>query len=445
MRARRAVFALVSTVLLIVGGCSPKGGNPADTTAFSGGVRLYGEDSNTDNSLGEAIKPPTTINGMVGTTPLTPLSADFRQRLKAVDPSLSSYAYAGEAYDATVISALAVQVARTTDPVTVAKYINGVTILDPGGVECMTIKDCLDGIASGRDIAYRGVTVHSGFTDAGEPSTTSYGTLHFGRDNRIDDGKTEFVSAGSSADATKLPSPAPGTASSKYKGEPLKFGILLPKTGGLAWSGPAMFAGAHLAINEINAAGGVLGKPVGYEDADDGTDPVKSGQSFDKLVQGGVGIFIGPSSSRASLALIPKAVAANRIVFATSATSAALTKADDHGLFFRTAPSDLYQSQALADVIMRGGARRVFIVARDDSYGTGLRDGVTADLVRAGIKQADIESKTYSPDLNKPDPKFDEIAQAAVGFHPDAVLVAGFAESALVIEAMEKAGLTVAQ
>jgi ABC-type branched-subunit amino acid transport system substrate-binding protein len=444
MRLRRAAFALVSTVLLIVGGCSSKS-DVSTNTPGSDGVRLYGEDSNTDNSLGEAIKPPTTINGMVGTTPLTPLSADFRQRLKATDPTLSSYTYAGEAYDAAMISALAVQLARTTDPVTVAKYVNGVTVLAPGGVECMTIKDCLDGIASGRDIAYRGVTVHSGFTDAGEPSTTSYGTLHFGRDNRIDDGKTEFVSAGNSADASKLPSPPPGTASTKYKGDPLKFGILLPKTGGLAWSGPAMFAGAHLAISEINGLGGILGKPVGYVDADDGTDPVKSGQAFDKLVQDGVGIFIGPSSSRASLALIPKAVAANRILFATSATSAALTKADDHGLFFRTAPSDLYQSQALADVIMRGGARKVFIIARDDSYGTGLRDGVTADLVMAGIKKADVESRTYPPDLNSPDPKFDEIAQAVTGFHPDAVLVAGFAESAHVIEAMEKAGLTLAQ
>jgi ABC-type branched-subunit amino acid transport system substrate-binding protein len=439
MHSRRAAVALVSTVLLVVGGCSSKGDSSTNTPA-SGGVRLYGADGNTDNSLGAKMKSPITINGMMGTTPLTPISDDFRQRLLAVDPSLTTFSYGGEAYDATVISALAVQLAHTTDPATVAKYINGVTILSPGGVECTTIKDCLDGIAAGRDIAYRGVTVHSGFTDAGEPSTTSYGTLHFGRDNKIDDGKTEFVSAGNNDNASKQPSPAPGAAGTKYKGDPLKFGILLPKSGALAQLGPPIFAGAHLAIKEINDLGGILGKPVEYEDADDGTDPGKAGAALDKLFQDGVGIVIGPSTSGESMALIPKAVAAGRILFSPSATSAALTKADDHGLFFRTAPSDSYQSQALADVIMRGGARKVYIVARNDSYGTGLRDGVTADLVTAGIKRPDIESKTYEPDQKN----FTEIAQAVTTFHPDAVLVAGFEESAQVIEAMEKAGLTLA-
>jgi ABC-type branched-subunit amino acid transport system substrate-binding protein len=441
MRTRRAAFALVSTVLLVVGGCTSKGDHSADP-ASPGGVRLYGADGNTANSLGTAIKAPTTINGMVGTTPLTPLSDDFRQRLLAIDPSLTTFTYAGEAYDAAVISALAVQLARTTDPATVAKYINGVTILAPGGMECTTIKDCFDGIAAGRDIAYRGVTVHSGFTDAGEPSTTSYGTLHFGRDNKIDNGKTEFVSAGNNENATKLPSPAPGQPSAKYKGDPLKFGLLLPKTGQLAALGPPIFAGGHLAIKEMNDLGGVLGKPIEYEDADDGTDPVKAGAALDKLFLDGVGIVIGPSTSGESVALIPKAVLANRILFSPSATSAALTKADDHGLFFRTAPSDSYQSQALADVIMRGGARKVFIVARADSYGSGLLDGVTADLVTAGVKRADIGSRTYPADQKGYN--YAEIAQAVMAFHPDAILVAGFEESAQVIEAMEKEGLTLA-
>jgi ABC-type branched-subunit amino acid transport system substrate-binding protein len=439
MRTRRAAFALVSTVLLVVGGCTAKGDHSTDPGS-PGGVRLYGADGNTADSLGAAIKAPATINGMVGTTPLTPISDDFRQRLMATDPSLTGFSYAGEAYDAAVISALAVQLARTTDPATVAKYINGVTILAPGGVECTTVKDCLDGIAAGRDIAYRGVTVHSGFTDAGEPSTTSYGTLHFGRDNKIDTGKTEFVSAGNNENASKLPSPAPGQPNSKAKTDALKFGILLPRTGALAALGPPIFAGAHLAIKEINELGGILGKPIDFEDADDGTDPVKAGAALDKLFQEGIGIVIGPSTSGESVALIPKAVAANRILFSPSATSAALTKADDHGLFFRTAPSDSYQSQALADVIMRGGARKVFIVARADSYGNGLLDGVTADLVTAGVKRADIESKTYPADQKTYD--YTAIAKAVLAFHPDAVLVAGFEESAQVIQAMEKEGLT---
>ena len=315
-----------------------------------------------------------------------------------------------------------------------ARYINGVTELVPGGVECDTVKDCLDAMAAGKPVAYRGVTVRSGFTDAGEPSTTSYGTLHFGSNDKIDDGKTEFVSAGdNSAASTAPPPPAAGTKSH----EALKLGILLSKTGDLASFCPPIFAGAHLAIKELNELGGVLGHPVTSEDADDGTDPAKASLAMDKLVAGGASIIIGPATSGESAALIPKAVAGGRLLFSPSATSAALTKADDHGLFFRTAPSDSYQSQALADVVMRGGARRVYIIARADSYGTGLRDGFTDDLVKAGIRKQDIGNLTYKDGQKD----FSEIVRSAKSFGPDSIVIIGYEESSKVIQALMDGGV----
>ena len=53
----------------------------------------------------------------------------------------------------------------------------------------------------------------------------------------------------------------------------------------------------------------------------------------------------------------------------SSCASSALSAVPDQGLFFRTSPSDSLQAQAIADVIMRGGAQKVFLVARDDTYG----------------------------------------------------------------------------
>jgi ABC-type branched-subunit amino acid transport system substrate-binding protein len=428
MRARRAAIAVVSAALLLAGGCATKGTSPAD--AAPGGIRLYGTDGNMFDTLGAAFKTPDAISGMVGTAPLTPLSDDFKQRIRAVDPSVTEYTYAAEAYDAVVITGLAVQLAHTTDPLTVAKYINGVTILQPGGVECGTIKECLDAITAGRDIAYRGVAVHGGFTDVGEPSVASYATLHFGRDDKIDTGKTEFVSAGRDTDASTQPSPAPGT--DRVRGEALRLGILLSKTGSLASTSAPIWAGAHLGVKEFNQFGGVLGKQIEYEDADDYTDPAKAGTSFDKLVKDGIGIIIGPNFSGGSVALIPKAIATGRILFSPSATSARLTAFDDHGQFFRSAPSDAFQAQALADVIMRGGGRRIMIVARNDAYGGGLRDGVTEDLIKAGVKKLDIGSYAYKDEQKD----FSELVQMVQTFHPDSVLVAGFQESARVIQAM---------
>jgi ABC-type branched-subunit amino acid transport system substrate-binding protein len=438
MRARRATFAVVSAALLLVSGCSSTGADPA--AAAPGGVRLYGVDGNMSNSMSAAFKTPGAINGMMGTAPLTPLSDDFKARLRSVDSSIGgrSLTYAAESYDAVVIAALAVQLAKTTDPLVVAKYINGVTALQPGGVECNTIKECLNAITAGKDIAYRGVAVHGPFTDAGEPSVTSYGTLHFGMDNKIDEGKTEFVSAGNSATAAKQPAPAPATT--RPAGGALRLGILIGKTGSLGEYNVPLFAAAHLAVRELNDAGGILGRPVTNEDADDGTDPAKASSELDRLIQLGIGIIIGPSTSGQSKVLIPKIVASGRILISPSATNAALSTADDHGLFFRTCPSDAFQADALADVVMRGGARRVYVIAHNDAYGTGLRDGLTDSLVKSGIKKADIGSMTWRDGQKD----FTEIVQSVKAFKPDSVVIIGYEDSAQVIMALTSGGVSLA-
>src|SRR5439155_27244450 len=108
---------------------------------------------------------------------------------------------------------------------------------------------------------------------AGGPSPAGYGARDFGRGSRIDAGKTEYVGAGDESAQTKQPSPIPPPVTTKLPRNvpPLKVGGLLPHTGGLAISGPPMFAAAKLAVKELNAAGGILGQPVEWVDGDDGT------------------------------------------------------------------------------------------------------------------------------------------------------------------------------
>ena len=68
----------------------------------------------------------------------------------------------------------------------------------------------------------------------------------------------------------------------------LKVGTLLPQTGSLAFLGPPEFAGVDLAVKEINAAGGVLGKDVVVSDTDSGDTSTDIGRALvDALVGGG--------------------------------------------------------------------------------------------------------------------------------------------------------------
>lgn len=437
MRARGYAVAVASALLFAVGGC---GDGAAKDPAGAGGVRLYGTDGNMDNSLGEKLANPGVLSGMTGTEPLTQLPDDFRHRLLTQDPKLSGFLYAGEVYDAVVITSLATQIARTTDPLTIAKYINGVTQLAPGGVECESVAACFEAINQGKDIAYRGITVRSGFTDRGEPSTTSYGTLHFGRDGHIDDGKTEYVPAGSADGAGKATAQTAPDGRSAHGG-PLRLGALLPHTGGLAFLSAPMVAALKLALQDVDAAGGVLGKPVEVVDADDGTNKDKAVAATDQLISDGVQVIIGPSTSGASVAVIPKAAAAGVITFSPSATSDELSKIDDKGLFFRTAPPDLYQAQALSDIIMRGGSRKVYIVARHDAYGSGMQDNVVRDLVAAGVPKSSVKTQVYEDDQ----PNFTFIGREVKDFQPDAVLIIGYDESAKVIQAIVDAGVKLRQ
>src|SRR5262249_35041373 len=145
----------------------------------------------------------------------------------------------------------------------------------------------------------------SGFTQTGEPSTAMYAVETFGRDNRLEDAKTEFVSAGDDKNENKTAPPPPTSTKAKTTTVPLKIGILLPKTGGLAFQAPPMFAGVHLAAKEINEAGGVLGEPIIMEDGDDGTSPDVAGTTVDRFIGLGVQVIVGAASSGVSKAVLP--------------------------------------------------------------------------------------------------------------------------------------------
>jgi branched-chain amino acid transport system substrate-binding protein len=438
MHVRRLVLTASVAALALIAGCSAKSDKPADN--LDSQIALYGTDGVMATSFGDQIKSPGAISGMAGTAALTPLPSSFKSRIKKEDPSVEEYNYAGEAYDAVMITALATDLAGTTDGRTIATYINGVTVRQSGGVECRTYISCTTAINQGVDIAYRGYSVHSGFTKAGEPSTAEFGTQHFDDSNQIDDQKTEFVNTGDPATASKTPSPTPDAAHS-YTGPALKLGILLAKTGVLAPNNKPIFAAVHLAIKDINDAGGVLGKSIQPIPGDDGTDPAKAVASANDLISQGATAIIGPSFSGASLKVIPVAAKAGVVLFSPSATSAAITAAPDEGLFFRTSPSDSLQAQALADVILRGGAERVFIVARDDSYGTGLEHDVAAALAADGIPKGNIQSAEYSSaDGANNTARYAAIAASIIGFNADSVVLLGYDETAGEVSALLQHG-----
>jgi ABC-type branched-subunit amino acid transport system substrate-binding protein len=439
--ARNMAIAVCAALVLASAACG-KDAPPPDTADPAGTpARLYGTDGNMINTFGDEFKQQAgMLAGMKGTTPLAPLSEDFKARIKALRPELTDYTYAGETYDAIVISALAAQQAGSIESTEIANQINSVTT---GGTECETVPACLALARDGADLQYRGVSLkRGGFTDAGEPSTASYATLHFGSSDRLDDSKTEYVGAGDESTTTTKKPPKTSTAPDKI--DPLKIGGLLPETGDLALAYPPMEAAAALAIQELNAAGGVFGQDVVWVPGDDGTNPDVAKQTVAKQIEAKVSVIIGAGASSISRAVLPAVVKAGVVLFSPCNTDAGLSTYDDKGLYFRTAPSDILQGRALADVILRDGPRKIAIVARNDSYGTGLQGNVKSELERAGFPTDMIELLTYEPPTPAaPDIDFTTGANQIKTTSPDGVLVIGFGESAQIIKALAKAGVEI--
>ena len=139
----------------------------------------------------------------------------------------------------------------------------------------------------------------------------------------------------------------------------LRIATVLPETGSLAFLGPPMFAGAQLAIADINAAGGVLGAEVELDQGDSGdTSTDIANQTVDRQLAAGADVFIGAASSGVSFTFIDKLVENCKVHFSPANTSPDFTTYAEDGLYFRTAPSDVLQGRILGELIVERRVRQ---------------------------------------------------------------------------------------
>ncbi|HBX79247.1 MAG TPA: branched-chain amino acid ABC transporter substrate-binding protein [Acidimicrobiaceae bacterium] len=405
------------------------------------------EDTKTDSST-EAPSDTTdtksdgVLAGMKGTTPLVDLGDEFKTRMKTIDPELSDFNYGAESYDAVIIVGLAIAEAKT-DGAAYGDKVNGIT---RGGEKCTDFKGCMAIIEAGGDVDYDGASGPLEFSGNGEPTEASYGILQFGTmkdsaagtkcektDECVDDSLTKFVKATApeSADVPQVPV----SATREGDGE-VTIGTLLPITGSLAFLGPPEFAGVKLAIEEINDAGGLLGKPVKYEEGDSGdTENKVAPQTVATLLSKNVDVIIGAASSSVSLSVVDTIVTAGVAMFSPANTSKKLSSYDDKGLYFRNAPSDILQGQVLADTIIADGMTSVYVLALNDDYGTGLAEDLQAGLESGGASVKG--TKIYDPKAADYSAEVSEAKDSGA----DAIVLIGFDESSKILAKMKEQGL----
>jgi branched-chain amino acid transport system substrate-binding protein len=167
-------------------------------------------------------------------------------------------------------------------------------------------------------------------------------------------------------------------------GSEAKIGIIFGFTGPIESLTPMMADSAELAMKEINDSGkfldGVMLAPVRGDSTC--TDAAAATAAAERLVTAdGVAAIVGADCSGVTGAVLANVAVPNGIpMISPSATSAGLSTVEDNGLFFRTAPSDLRQSQVLSEILAEKGITEVAVTYSNSDYGKGFADAFAASF-----------------------------------------------------------------
>ena len=195
-------------------------------------------------------------------------------------------------------------------------------------------------------------------------------------------------------------------ASDPWAADTIKIGVVGPRTGPAAATGKAFEEGIALALDHINASGGVLGKQVEVVFEDTGGVPEKAASAFEKLViRDQVPIVVGESHSSSALAEIEVANRYKVPFIICEAWHDDITK-KNYKWVFRAGPAnsgvvDFYIAPFVKDM----GFKKVAIVRENSDWGVGIAERTEYNLTKMNIPfvtlKVEREAKDFYTELTK--------------------------------------------
>ena len=168
--------------------------------------------------------------------------------------------------------------------------------------------------------------------------------------------------------------------------EPIKIGTLLDLTGALEAYGKPVQSGAILAAEQLNAAGGPLGRQIQLVHRDSQTDPTAGIDTAKKLVELDHAVaIVGALSSGVTIPVATSVTIPSGIVLiSTASTSPQITDLTDNGFLFRTCPSDALQGKVSGRLAKTLGLHSVATIYVNNPYGSGLSKTFAHAFTAAG-------------------------------------------------------------
>ena len=177
----------------------------------------------------------------------------------------------------------------------------------------------------------------------------------------------------------------------------VKIGMSGPLTGGASAYGLAVKAGMEVAVEEINAKGGLQ---IEFNAQDDEADGEKAVSAYNVLKDWGMQVMAGQVTTGSALAVAPESAADNMFNLTPSASAEALATTGDN--IFQMCFTDPNQGASAAELISTKytGSKVGVIYDSSDDYSTGLYNGFKAKAAELGVEI--VATTSYTAD-NKAD------------------------------------------
>lgn len=171
----------------------------------------------------------------------------------------------------------------------------------------------------------------------------------------------------------------------------IKIGAMGPLTGPVAIYGISSTNGSKLAVEEINANGGILGKQIEYNLLDEKGDSTEAVNAYNKLLDWGMDALIGDITSKPSAAVAEVAVNDGIPMITPTGTQLNITEGKPN--VFRVCFTDPYQGSVLAKLTKeKFNAKTVAVMVNNSSdYSDGVAKKYMEDLKQYGVEVVAVE------------------------------------------------------
>jgi branched-chain amino acid transport system substrate-binding protein len=233
--------------------------------------------------------------------------------------------------------------------------------------------------------------------------------------------RTVLKAAGATAAAMTMPIRA------SAQGEPIRLGILTALTGAGGNDGPRMLKAMQAVFEEVNKAGGVLGRKIETVVEDDQTNPEAAVRAARKLIEvNKVPVIMGTWASAVTAAVAPVCWESKTFIMTVSGADS-ITLLPHQGFLIRTQPNSKLQATAHGEFISSMGAKRVAVIGIQAPFAMPTKQHLDALLKSKGGEV--VTHVIYEKDK----PTYRSEIDLAMKANPDFLYLNGYAPDTVVL------------